>query len=486
MAAPMAYGEISNIVSVLHEKLNTEYSSVNFDEINEILSSILPVTTSINSRLGLDQSFFTDIESLLEKFVLTPEPNTDQQVCITNCFRVCRNLCAVYTDHQSTIHNSPSFIEHTHNILSKCVKLERKTEAVYVLLRCAVQFLGNYCSGHYVNKAQVLQKFHNHFRSFLELEDDKLREYTFMVVHLTLTDTPGNEVQEWLGNDLWELLFCCIQVAAESESENGLRVVEDCLKIKQLYEQVYHRLSLHARILLLEVLINSLKRLPEDNLPTTSDSPQADDIPAADNIHFIAADFLLQAHLIPNMKDGSDDHSQVLCSVKELECLCIASSHYKLYQSLQDNDQLVKTSLSLLHCIEEIGRQGDNIFSTMDKMSNIGDVNTDHPVFGLKRDLIRLLGNMAYRHKHNQDMIRELDGLPLILDQTNIDGRNPYITQWSVFAIHNLTEDNEANRQYIAELKLQGVANNQAVLKEMGLETVIDGEKVTVKKKKTT
>jgi len=59
----------------------------------------------------------------------------------------------------------------------------------------------------------------------------------------------------------------------------------------------------------------------------------------------------------------------------------------------------------LLKTIEDIGLQEDNLFSNIGKLAQQGDVNPDHPVFGLKRDLIRLLGNMAYKHRTNQDMV---------------------------------------------------------------------------------
>ena len=58
------------------------------------------------------------------------------------------------------------------------------------------------------------------------------------------------------------------------------------------------------------------------------------------------------------------------------------------------------------------------------------------------------------------------------------------ITQWSVFAIHNLTENNEENKQFVADLRLQGVANNQAVLEEYGIEVKQEGDKISVKKLK--
>ena len=58
------------------------------------------------------------------------------------------------------------------------------------------------------------------------------------------------------------------------------------------------------------------------------------------------------------------------------------------------------------------------------------------------------------------------------------------ITQWSIFAIHNLTENNEENRQFIAELNMQGVANNQAVLEDLGLQVQTDENGLIVKKLK--
>ena len=58
------------------------------------------------------------------------------------------------------------------------------------------------------------------------------------------------------------------------------------------------------------------------------------------------------------------------------------------------------------------------------------------------------------------------------------------IAQWAVFASHNLTENNEENQRYIAALKMEGVANNQAVLDEMGLCAEEEGEKVVIKKKR--
>ena len=58
-----------------------------------------------------------------------------------------------------------------------------------------------------------------------------------------------------------------------------------------------------------------------------------------------------------------------------------------------------------MYKIDQIGRQGNNVFSNIAKISKEGEIDPHHPVFGLKRDLIRFIGNMGYRHKSNQDLV---------------------------------------------------------------------------------
>ena len=53
--------------------------------------------------------------------------------------------------------------------------------------------------------------------------------------------------------------------------------------------------------------------------------------------------------------------------------------------------------------------------------------------------------------------VRETDGIPLILDCTAIDAKNPMMTQWVVFVIRNLCEDNEENKALIAEMDKKGI-----------------------------
>ncbi len=52
---------------------------------------------------------------------------------------------------------------------------------------------------------------------------------------------------------------------------------------------------------------------------------------------------------------------------------------------------------------------------------------TWHPLYGFKRDLVRLFVNLVYQCGEVQERVREGGGVSLILNQCGIDHRNPCI-----------------------------------------------------------
>ena len=59
----------------------------------------------------------------------------------------------------------------------------------------------------------------------------------------------------------------------------------------------------------------------------------------------------------------------------------------------------------LLHCMKILGEECNNVFSPVSKVSELENTDTSHPVCGLKRDLIRLIANMVYKNRVNQDKV---------------------------------------------------------------------------------
>ena len=62
----------------------------------------------------------------------------------------------------------------------------------------------------------------------------------------------------------------------------------------------------------------------------------------------------------------------------------------------------------LLRMVHDVGKDNPNhIFAIVKNMKEIADKEKmeSDPVFGFKRDLIRLIGNVCHEHKENQDQV---------------------------------------------------------------------------------
>ena len=68
-----------------------------------------------------------------------------------------------------------------------------------------------------------------------------------------------------------------------------------------------------------------------------------------------------------------------------------------------------------------------------------------------------------------QDLVGELEGLQLLLDCTQVDARNPLITQWSILAVKALTENHPTNQAILAGLRKDG-AMDGSLLKELNIQ----------------
>lgn len=463
-------------------------SSVSGKEYKSTLNTLNVIFKHLaEAQFILSKNFTRCMETLLRESIDTlpsRELDTDLISCLATSFRICRNACAKFAENQTVLRSEVDLLVLVKDLLLAFGGCDNLNEELLVLARCAVQCLGNFASGNLENQVIVVDLFSKVFSLLLQVQDEKLQQYTCMVIHgclSGLTDSPEMHQRVVDSADCWTPLLAVVKLCVERECPWGLYVIEDAYMYPAFCDNVYKALNAQERVLVLEVLANHLKSISEDeDVERVRTS-----LPHICNLQHISDHCKSCAEGILTIHDrGSHEELESLVTVKELECLSLATALHKSYGSLQEDTALLKTCIGLLHKIDEIGRQGNNIFSSVEKIAREGEINLHHPVFGLKRDIIRLIGNMGYKHKQNQDLVRELEGIPLILDQTGIDGKNPFITQWSVFAIHNLTENNEENKQFIADLRLQGVANNQAVLEDYGIEVKQEGDKISVKKLK--
>lgn len=199
------------------------------------------------------------------------------------------------------------------------------------------------------------------------------------------------------------------------------------------------------------------------------------DIPP-ENLLVLSHDFTLATDglLTTNMITSLDQlhPTQVL---KMAQVLAVASGAEEHRQFLQGHRSLVLNTLYLLKMVHGASRSGVEGLSLLGKMSDTEGAATaggkveDGPAFGFLAALVRLLANLVWGNQSNQDLVGELEGLQLLLDCTQVDARNPLVTQWSILAVKALTENHPTNQAILAGLRRDG-AMDGSLLKELNIQ----------------
>lgn len=90
------------------------------------------------------------------------------------------------------------------------------------------------------------------------------------------------------------------------------------------------------------------------------------------------------------------------------DILAAISCYEKYLPVLQANKCLFVSCVFLLKGIHCIGSRGQNMFTPMEKLSDfktLENVDTSHPVYGFKANMIRIIGNMCWNNKHYQEEV---------------------------------------------------------------------------------
>uniref|UniRef100_G1SSN5 Ataxin-10 n=1 Tax=Oryctolagus cuniculus TaxID=9986 RepID=G1SSN5_RABIT len=386
---------------------------------------------------------------------------------VTECFRCLRNACIECSVNQNSIRNLDT-ISVAVDLILLFRELRVEQESLLTAFRCGLQFLGNIASRNEDSQAAVwMHAFPELFISCLNHPDKKIVAYSSMILFTSLNPGRIKELEENLN-----IAINVIEAhQKQPESEWPLLIITDhFLKSPELVQAMYAKLSNQERVTLLDLVVAKL----------VGDEPlTADDLSAfLRHAELMAGSFVDQCGTV--LKLTSEQHpedAEVLATVRLLDVLCEMTANTELLGYLQVFPGLLERVIDLLRLIHVAGKDTINIFSTCDCIKE-GDVSS--VAEGFKSHLIRLIGNLCYKNKDNQDKVNELDGIPLILDSCRIDDNNPFLTQWVVYAIRNLTEDNAQNQDVIAKMEDQGLADT-SLLKKMGFEVEKRGGKLILK-----
>ncbi|XP_032117353.1 ataxin-10 isoform X2 [Sapajus apella] len=365
---------------------------------------------------------------------------------ITECFRCLRNACIECSVNQNSIRNLDT-IGVAVDLILLFRELRVEQESLLTAFRCGLQFLGNIASRNEDSQSIVwVHAFPELFLSCLNHPDKKIVAYSSMI------------------------LFTSLNHERMKELEENLNIAIDVIDAYQRHPES------EWPVTLLDLMIAKL----------TSEQPLTkDDIPVfLHHAELVASTFVDQCKTVLKLaSEEPPDDEEALATIRLLDVLCEMTANTELLGYLQVFPGLLERVIDLLRMIHVAAKETTNIFSTCGCVRAEGDIS--NVAEGFKSHLIRLIGNLCYKNKDNQDKVNELDGIPLILDNCSVSDSNPFLTQWVIYAIRNLTEDNSQNQDVIAKMEEQGLAD-PSLLKQMGFEVEKKGEKLILKSTRDT
>ncbi|NXY87062.1 ATX10 protein, partial [Alcedo cyanopectus] len=150
------------------------------------------------------------------------------------------------------------------------------------------------------------------------------------------------------------------------------------------------------RVTLLELM---MAKVSEKNPVTTEELAvllrQAD---------FLAGCFQDKCQLVLKLTSAADaEDEEALVAIRLLDVLCELTSTNRQLEHLQALPGLLETAIDTLRLTHLAGKQAVNIFTATHALT--GQEEISHPAVGFKSHLIRLIGNLCYKNKENQDKV---------------------------------------------------------------------------------
>ena len=153
----------------------------------------------------------------------------------------------------------------------------------------------------------------------------------------------------------------------------------------------------------------------------------------------------------------------------------------------------------ITHCLFDIAKLLDSALAR-NSGKNARDLNLSPQEQHSVIVLIRLIGNMVYKCRHNQDILRIIPipltnhpnvhnseqrvGLHVILSTTSLAPTCLSLREWCIVAIRNAVENNKANAEAVRQLEAQNAMGDTPELRRMGIQVDLDAKgKVHIKKR---
>lgn len=400
----------------------------------------------------------TDVVHIGVDLIKSERDNTAK--ILTESFRTLRNACAGQVVTQNKLCSNTTLLEDTEQILE--FANASANEEWIPCLHIGIQFLGNLIVKNKENQLIIWKKFSVLLMKFLQHENHKVASYSAMVIYNVLLG--HTKISADIDTTSLEIIID----RACKDCEFASYIVDILLRAEGYLQSVYKQLQHQPRLFVLDAIFEVVGCKPGE----VDGSVNLPNLPP-DTILFLAEEFKRRSFFILKTVEKYVNEIEPMEVAKLLEVIASASGKSPYLEELQKDKSLLIDCTFLLKSMHSLGQEGDNHFTVIQKLSELDlkgkDTNLQqHPAFGFKVDLVRVIGNLCWKHKVNQHQVVELEGVQLLLDCCKIDARNPFVMQWAILAIRNLCDDNKECQEVIAGMTKKGEID-AATLNQIGL-----------------
>ncbi|XP_039210535.1 ataxin-10 isoform X2 [Crotalus tigris] len=341
------------------------------------------------------ESLFQDLLQILKKVSHEIEAtcqdastlaHLDSQLqLLSECFRCLRNACVQCANNQNVM-RSLGLIDASIHVIQLLQKLENDLESLLIAFRCSLQFLGNIATGNRDSQNSIWKlAFPSLFLNCLNHQDEKIVNYCSMVLFTCLNPERTKQLQE---HHSLKIALSVLQASRRCPELEWMTLIvtNHLLKCPELVEALYAKLSDPERTSLLELILSEMK---ENNV-----------LIGEEMATFLAVSFEEKCQSVLRLLSDTNEDKEALVAARLLDILCEATSSPGEPRPLQACPGLLEVALGLLKLVHLAGKQSTNIFTVT---YSIGQEEISHPAVGFKSHLIRLIGNLCYRNKGNQE-----------------------------------------------------------------------------------
>ncbi|XP_065580785.1 ataxin-10-like [Artemia franciscana] len=382
---------------------------------------------------------------------------------VTDLLRALRSACTRGVNVQKFIGENTILLEKVETIICDGISLQQQSEKVLLMTAVAIQFLGNLTVNNPSNSLTIWNLVKEKILHLcFKLDATKIwNSFSMLLLNVFLQNE--NLLDEILCSEYVTTILEKLTKSAQDDAEFSQHVIEVCILPRKELSVIYPELPHPSRLFLLETIYHALASTPESKATVS-----AAFIQYAAEVFKLKSDFML--HVLRRNEDV-----EPLEYTKMLEILASSSGSDKYVLMLQEDKSLLISTVYLLKCFHQLGKEAEEGFTPVEDLAVLAPNNVnriqEEPTFCFKRDLIRLIANLTWRNLSNQNEIREMNGIEIIMECCCIDARNPFMQQWCILAMRNLLEDNIENQRYVASMTEQGTTRSE-VLSEMGFEVV--------------